>query len=178
MTSDGPRVVMMNGNRQEVAKDTGKLSLLYFDRYTLDVSNDQESLTTRWLEPRERFLGELFRPSQNADDVANYDKLQAEGHQRLVSPLYALGFACIGLVLLITGEYNRRGQARPLLIGAVLVVVIQAFGLGLNNLAARIPALVPLMYLNAILPIGAGIYFLLWPGHPRLFGAAARPAPG
>lgn len=171
-TPDGPRVLMENGNRQEVAKDTGKLSLLYFDRYTLDVSTDQESLENRWLEPRERYLSELFWPSDNPDDVANYYKLRAEGHQRLISPLYALGFTLIGLALLISGEYNRRGQARQLLYGALAVVIIQALGLGLNNLAARVPALVPLMYANALLPVMAGLYVLLWPPRVR-----ARPGP-
>ena len=32
----GPRVLMVNGNRQEVRQDDGRLSLLYFDRYTFD----------------------------------------------------------------------------------------------------------------------------------------------
>ena len=166
-TPEGPRVLMQNGNRQEVAKETGKLSLLYFDRYTLDVSTDQESLENRWLEPRERYLGELFWPSAGADDVANYYKLRAEGHQRLVSPLYALGFTCLGLALLLSGEYNRRGQAQQLLYGALAVVLIQSLGLGLNNLATRVPLLVPLMYANALLPVLAGIYILLWPARTR-----------
>jgi len=166
-TPEGPRVVMVNGNRQEVDKDTGKLSLLYFDRYTLDISNDQESLRSRWHEPRERYLSGLFWPSNDPDDVANYYKLKAEGHQRLISPLYAIGFTCIALALLVSGEYNRRGQARPLLIGTLAVVVIQAAGLGFDNLAAKMPSLVPLMYANAVLPIAGGMYLLLWPRRRR-----------
>ncbi|HLF58636.1 MAG TPA: LPS export ABC transporter permease LptF [Alphaproteobacteria bacterium] len=178
-TAEGPRVIMVNGNRQEVAKDTGKLSLLYFDRYTLDVSSEQEALKNRWLEPRERFLSELFWPTNDPDDVLNYYKLKAEGHQRLISPLYALSFAFIALALLVSGEYNRRGQARPLLIGTLAVVVVQAAGLGLDNLAARMPALVPLMYANALLPILGGWYLLIFPRRARArfgpSGAAAGP---
>jgi len=177
--AEGPRVIMVNGNRQEVAKDTGKLSLLYFDRYTLDVSSEQEALKNRWLEPRERFLSELFWPTNDPDDVLNYYKLKAEGHQRLISPLYALSFAFIALALLVSGEYNRRGQARPLLIGTLAVVVVQAAGLGLDNLAARMPALVPLMYANALLPILGGWYLLIFPRRARArfgpSGAAAGP---
>jgi lipopolysaccharide export system permease protein len=166
-TDEGPRVLMLNGNRQEVDKDTGKLSLLYFERYALDISNDQEALKSRWLEPRERFLGELFNPTDDPDDVANYYKLKAEGHQRLISPLYAPGFVLIALALLLTGEYNRRGQARQLLIATVAVVIVQAAGLGFANIAARMPAAVPLMYANALLPILAGFYLLMWPRRGR-----------
>ncbi|MFZ0693697.1 MAG: LptF/LptG family permease, partial [Alphaproteobacteria bacterium] len=172
-TPDGPRVLMINGNRQEVAKDTGKLSLLYFDRYTLDISNDQQDIDSRWLEPRERYLSELFHPSNDPDDVNNYYKLRAEGHQRLVSPLYALGFTCVALALLLSGEFNRRGQARPLLIGSLIVVILQAGGLGLNNLAATVPSLVPLMYASAVAPILFGLYVLMWPRRWRKHPAPA-----
>ena len=175
-TPDGPRVVMVNGNRQEVAKDSGKLSLLYFDRYTFDVSSEQEKLENRWLEPRERYLNELFWPTKNPDDVLNYYKLKAEGHQRLVSPLYAFGFTFIALAMLVSGEYDRRGQARPLMIGTLAVVVVQAGGFGLENLAARVPSLVPLMYANALLPTFGGAYLLLrppkWRPRPHVSGAA------
>lgn len=165
-TPDGPRVIMVNGNRQEVAKDTGKLSLLYFDRYTLDISNEQQAIDARWLEPRERFLGELFNPSNDPDDVQNYYKLRAEGHQRLASPLYALSFTFVALVMMLSGEFNRRGQARQLLTGTLVVVVFEALSLGLDNIAAKAPALVPLMYLAPLVPIFGGLYLLVWP--PRL----------
>ncbi|MBY0430032.1 MAG: LptF/LptG family permease, partial [Rhodospirillales bacterium] len=35
-TSNGPRVLMVNGSRQEVAGHTGRLSMLYFDTYAID----------------------------------------------------------------------------------------------------------------------------------------------
>jgi lipopolysaccharide export system permease protein len=169
-TADGPRVLMENGNRQEVAKDTGKLSLLYFDRYTLDISSNQGSIESRWLEPRERYLSELFFPTKGIDDVNNYYKLRAEGHQRLVSPLYALGFACIALALLLSGEFDRRGQARAVLTATLAVVLVETAGLGLSNVAAKLPLLVPLMYINAIAPIFIGLYYLLspWRTVPRV----------
>lgn len=176
---DGPRVIMRNGNRQEVSKDTGRLSLLYFDRYTFDISSTREAIESRWLEPRERFLPELFWPSNSLDDVKNYGKLRAEGHQRLVSPLYALSFTCIVLAFLLSGEFNRRGQSRLVLGATLAMIAVQAAGLALNSFAARMPALVPLMYLNASLPIAAGLYYLARPRQrtPRRRLAAAAAAP-
>lgn len=178
-TPEGPRVLMRNGNRQEVSKDNGRLSLLYFDRYTLDVSSTREAIDNRWLEPRERYLDELFWPSSGLDDTKNYGRLRAEGHQRLVSPLYALGFTCIALAFLLSGEFNRRGQSRVVLMAALTVIAVQALGLALNSFAARLPALVPLMYLNAVLPIFVGLSILVSPlrirVRPRFAAEGAGP---
>ncbi len=157
----GPRVVMINGNRQEVEKEDGELSLLYFDRYTLDIGSDRETLKTRWREPRERFLHELFWPSNSPDDVKNFRKLRAEGHQRLISPLLALAFTCIGLAGLLSGDFARRGQVRRVLVVTGLMIFVQAAGLGLQNITVKAPSLVPLMYANAIVPIVGGLFVLL-----------------
>jgi lipopolysaccharide export system permease protein len=166
-TESGPRVVMINGNRQEVAKETGRLSLLYFDRYTVDIGSDRKALQTRWREPRERFLGELFWPAGTPDDINNYYKLRAEGHQRLVAPLYPLSFTCIALAFLLSGQFVRRGQARRVLLGTLSMVVVQAAGLGLHYVTAKAPSLVPLIYVNAIVPILAGLFFLFQSGRQR-----------
>jgi lipopolysaccharide export system permease protein len=169
----GPRVVMINGNRQEVEKEDGELSLLYFDRYTLDVAGDRETLKTRWREPRERFLNELFWPSNSRDDVKNYYKLRAEGHQRLISPLLALAFTCIGLAGLLSGDFVRRGQVQRVLVVTGLMIFVQAAALGLQNIAAKVPSLVPLMYANAIIPIVGGLFVLM---HIRRRYPPPRPA--
>ena len=36
-SDEGPRFVLLNGNRQEIDRERGQLSLLYFDRYALDL---------------------------------------------------------------------------------------------------------------------------------------------
>jgi lipopolysaccharide export system permease protein len=90
MTDEGPRFVMVNGNRQEVDREGGQVSLLYFDQYTLDLGAITAAPGIRWREAGERYLPELFNPGTGPDDVRNFDKLRAEGHRRLVTPFYAL----------------------------------------------------------------------------------------
>ena len=98
VTSDkGPRVLMVNGNRQEVRADDGRLSLLYFDRYTFDLSALNKTEIDLWREPRERFLNELFFPADQAQKIYNYRELRMEGLFRLSSPLLYLAFTAIGL---------------------------------------------------------------------------------
>ncbi len=77
-TDEGPQVIMVNGNRQEVSKDSGALSLLYFDRYVLNVHSVDKTLDKRWREPRERFLDELFFPDMtDGNNRFNAAKLRA-----------------------------------------------------------------------------------------------------
>jgi lipopolysaccharide export system permease protein len=163
-TDEGPQVIMVNGNRQEVSKDSGTLSLLYFDRYVLDVHSVDKTLDKRWREPRERFLDELFFPDMtDGNNQFNAAKLRAEGHQRLTLPIYALTFTVIALAALLSGDYARRGLGKRITTAILLIVAIQGAALGFTNLAARFPWLVPLIYLNALLPLIGGIIVLFRP---------------
>ncbi len=170
-TDEGPQVIMVNGNRQEVSKDSGALSLLYFDRYVLDVHSVDKPLDKRWREPRERFLDELFFPDMtDGNNRFNAAKLRAEGHQRLTLPIYALTFTAIALAALLSGDYARRGLGKRITTAILLIVAIQGAALGFTNLAARFPWLVPLIYLNAMLPLIGGIIVLFRP-KKHTFGA-------
>jgi lipopolysaccharide export system permease protein len=173
-SADGrSRVLMINGNRQMVERNRDQLSLLYFDRYTLDLGTAQQDSGSRWHDAQERFLGELFSPGTTDPDLRNATRFRAEGHQRLASPLLAIAFALIGLAGLLSGEFDRRGQSRRVIVSVGIVVAIQVADLGLVNLAAIVPAAVPLIY---VLPIGTIVgagWFLL---RQRLPYAASAPA--
>ncbi|MBM3540659.1 MAG: LPS export ABC transporter permease LptF [Alphaproteobacteria bacterium] len=170
-TADGPRVLLVQGNRQEVERETGRLSLLYFDRYTLDLSQFTKKLEARWREPQERFIDELFYPPKDQNDVYYASNLRAEGHQRLVAPLYALVYGLMAAAALLSGEFNRRGQARRILAAVAAVAIAQAAQLGLYNLAGKTPFSVPLMYLNALFAGTAAACLLVRPP-PRRKAAA------
>ncbi|MCE2510177.1 MAG: LPS export ABC transporter permease LptF [Alphaproteobacteria bacterium] len=159
-TDTGPKVILINGNRQEVDDATSRLQLLYFDRYTVDLGDLGQAPGYRWREPRERYLPELFFPESSYDDQNNKGKLIAEGHQRLISPFYNLSFLFLALACLLSGDFNRRGQAMRILTAVGLAIAVQFLGVGLNNLAAKMPVTIPLMYLNALLPIAFGYHVL------------------
>ena len=163
-SADGARVVMFKGNRQHVDKKTNKLSVLYFERYTFELDSAKKDAGERYREARERMIGELFDIENDRTlNPKDFGKFRMEGHKRLVSPLFALGFTLIGLACLISGSVNRRGQTRRISLGVAIVVVVQGAALGLENVSARNPDLVPLMYANAILPILGGYVVMLRP---------------
>lgn len=147
VTAEGtPQVIMFSGNRQEVNETTGQLSLVYFDRGSLDLDFLDQTITQRWLDPKERYLPELLSPNNSSSDQFYASELIAEGHQRLATPLYTLAFAMIALVSLLSGDFNRRGQTQRILMAISLVMVTQLGGMGIANWAANIPGLIPIMY--------------------------------
>lgn len=161
MSEAGPRVVMVNGNRQQVEREDGRLSLLYFDRYTVELAQFRENVHTRWRQPRERFLPELLFPSSERRDQKYRNELIAEGHQRLAAPLYSLSFILIALAALLSGEFNRRGRLRRVFVAVACVGVLEGLSLALHDVSTRSLQAIPAMYAAAILPCLASLFVLL-----------------
>src|SRR4029079_11506187 len=107
-TAEGSRIILVNGNRQRYERGSGKLSVLTFERYTLDLAMLRDAPVVRFREAQERFLGELFFPPGDLD-ATNYRNFIVEGHQRLAVPLSIFSFVIIQLACLLPGEFNRRG---------------------------------------------------------------------
>jgi len=160
-TETGPRVIMAKGNRQEVDPKSGRVSLLHFDRYAVEITQLADVPQARWREPKERFLSELLDPPPTLENRRARGELLAEGHHRLVAPLYTLAFVLVGLACLLSGEWNRRGQGNRVIFAILLVALLESLALALHGLAQRSAAAIPLMYLAAAVPVGAGIYVLL-----------------
>jgi len=160
-TDAGPRVLLVDGNRQQVDPKTGTLSMLYFDRYTVDVEQLQASVYSRWRQPKERFLSDLFDPGSSDADQRYRAELIAEGHYRITFPLYTVAFTSIGLASILTGEFSRRGQLKRIVGAVVAVAALQSAQLGINDVTTRNLALVPAMYLLVLGAIAASLALLL-----------------
>ena len=159
---DGPYLSLFKGNRQEMNRDRGKLSLLYFDRHNVDLSDLIDAEGPRWREPRERYIHELFREPQDKNEAAYGNELRAEGHNRLVSPLYSLVMALIALAALLGGEFNRRGRALRMVLAGAIAAAFEGLALGLTYVIVQMPLLTPLPYVNVALWTAATLYVLLY----------------
>jgi lipopolysaccharide export system permease protein len=159
-TPAGSRIIMVNGNRQQFDPDTRKLSLLTFDRYTLDLDSLHDAPVIRFREAQERFLDELFFPAPEIDPALRL-VFSVEAHQRILIPLSTLSFCLIPLVCLLPGEFNRRGQLRRVLLAIAVAFVFQLLDIGVNNLASRSAAAIPLMYATDLVPFILGLAILM-----------------
>lgn len=178
-TNTSPRVLMINGNRQEVRVGTGRLSLLYFDNYTVEFgAGGGGSGEARFRDARERMLMDLLTTTEEELGPTDYRRFRIEAHQRLSSPFYYIGFALIALASLLSGSFNRRGQNMRIMGAVAAMVLLQASALGAANLATANLSLAPLIYLNALLPIAIGWFGMTYrprrrtPGVPAAMAAA------
>ncbi len=169
---DGPRVLMMNGSRQQYELDTGKLNVLSFERYTVELANTKDSRAARGREAEELYFHELFDPVPGSS-------LTSEMHLRLVTPLDAIVFALIPLACLLPGDFNRRGQSRRILAATIAAMFFLVVDLGTKNLASHDASAVPLLYAETLLPILVAGWLLLRDGRwPWLVRAIPAAAPG
>ena len=168
--TDGPRVLMVNGSRQQYELDTGKLAVLSFDRYTLELASGKDASGTRSREAEELYFHELLEPGAPPN-------LVSEMHLRLVTPFDALVFALIPLACLLPGDFNRRGQGRRILVATISAILFEVVDLGTKNLVSHEVAALPLLYFETLLPVGVSAWLLLrdgrWPWLTRPIPAAA-----
>jgi lipopolysaccharide export system permease protein len=147
---NSPRVLLMDGSRQEIDHRTGRLNVLTFGQNELDLVDDKVSAGERLRDMTEMSLRELLNPNvTNPRDVL---KWIAEGHKRLTSPLTAISYAFVALLSVLSGTFRRHGSfLRPLVAIAVMVGLL-AFGLAMGNMAARDNTMLVMIWLHALMP--------------------------
>ncbi|MTJ79816.1 MAG: LPS export ABC transporter permease LptF [Telmatospirillum sp.] len=177
-----PKVLMINGTREQVTRESHRLSLLYFDNYAMEFIDSSDPGEERARDARERSTSELFSVTEDQVGPTAFRQFRVEGHQRLASPLYHFSFAFVAAACLLSGWFNRRGQADRVILAIALMIAIQAMALGVSNLATRNLAFIPLVYLAPCLPAIAGAWVLLRPSLLRpsqlRAGPSSRPSAG
>ena len=104
-----------------------------------------------------------FREASDSLAPRKVARMHAEAHQRLVSPIAALGYTLVALAFLLTGGFDKRGQIERIAAAVGAIVILQAAALGAMNLASRALIFVPLMYAVGLLPIAVGLYMIAAP---------------
>ena len=157
-TSKGPRVILVNGIRQEIDKQNHQFSSLSFKRYSVDLGYNKTQ-KEKSEDAREKTTWELLNSNQDKSlsegDVRHYI---VTGHKRLLNPFYNLLFAIIGCLGLVIGNFNRRGQTKIISLSILSMVILQSLSLTLENLAAKNLGFLIGMYLNFLLPLAIVSY--------------------
>lgn len=166
----GPMFELIDGNRQEMDTEKGSLSLLYFDRYLLELDGFIETPGVRIREARERYLPELFFPKNVPEIMVN--QLKAEGHHRLIWPAYNMLFTLLALAALLPGQFNRRGQWKRILTASAIAVFAIIIGMMQVNIMARSPLTIPAAYILAILVLTV-LYYLIIHDSPKMKSVAS-----
>lgn len=172
-TDNGPKIIMVNGARQAINTDDNQFTSVAFERYSVDFGM-KETSSRKAAGVREKTLSELLNarsiPGLSEKEVNRY---LVEGNRRLLNPFYNLLFALLGCTGLLVGNFNRRGQAKIISASIVAMVIIQALDLSFGNLAVKHISLLPLVYINLILPLLVCFYLLRF-YNPAIFRRKKR----
>lgn len=142
-TPSGPRFMMENGNRQEM-KD-GKLSLLNYESYTLDISLYTNENDTRPRDASELFLADLVKDDPSVSPQERVKRL-SELHQRLIWPAYIITLALLALAVMLSGQFNRRGGWKRIASMVVFGSCLLFSSATLSNFVAKYPDFTLLLY--------------------------------
>ncbi|MBP3546182.1 MAG: LPS export ABC transporter permease LptF [Alphaproteobacteria bacterium] len=161
-TEQGPRIVLINGIRQEVNNQTSQFSSLSFDRYSVDFGASQNK-RRKAASARSKTLTELLNASSNPNlSPAEARRYIVEGNRRLLNPFYNFVMSLLACVGLLVGNFNRRGQGKIISFSILLMVMIQANDLIFGNLSTKNLYFLSLFYANIILPTIFGFWFLFF----------------
>ena len=162
---NAPRVLLFNGTREEIDKQTGRLDMLSFRQNTIDLAQKSTGTGERYHDTAEMTVSELLHPTPPFF-TRDIPKMIVEAHKRLSCPLTAGSLALVALVSVLTGSFRRYGGVLRPMAAVGVVMLLLASQLAIGNLAARHLFLLPLIWVEAIAP---GLV-CLW----LLFGEALR----
>lgn len=157
---NGQQVMVYDGSRQEYNPETGALSRLDFDRYSLDLP-ESGPVRQRWREPDERTLDELIYPDEEVRADKNLlHEFRIEAHRRFVSPFLAMTFTMVALCCLLIGPSDRRGLSRRIMVAALSIIVLQGLYLAAYNVAKGNNVGLLMLYGTAFLPLAIAAFLL------------------
>jgi lipopolysaccharide export system permease protein len=146
----GPRVLLIDGSRQEIDHQTGRLDTLTFKQNEVDLADATKDDSTRTLDMSEVPISDLFNPHPALE--RDRGKWIAEGYKRVTAPLTTMSYAMVGLLSALGGQFRRHGNVlRPTLAIGTMVLLL-ALGLAFGTVAARDNRLIFLLWAQAILP--------------------------
>ena len=155
---DGFFLDVLNGF-QETENSDGHPEILYFDSYSMDLTNYNKDNALRPLEPEERNVYDLLFPSET-EPLDKKSRFRTEGHHRLVWPLLSLTVSFLALASLLSGQFDRRGQWHRICVSAVASMCVIALDFAFKNISVTHPVFLIGLYLNAIVPIIIATYIL------------------
>lgn len=142
-----PVLVMRHGSNQQFSRD-GVLNYLSFDEYALELKPFLNPNDTINYKTSDRYLHELFFPDLSQPrEAKNRDKMLAEGHFRLSSPLYNLAFMAIALAAVIGSDFSRMGYGRRIAVASGAAAVARIIGFAVQAASEDTPGLNVLQYL-------------------------------
>ena len=165
----GPKLVMIDGMSQTLARGTGRLSVTHFSDFTRDLSGmvgdgARDARTVNELSTADLLAATPALLSETASTRAQF---LSEAHDRFAQPVLAVAAALIGFSALVLGAFSRFGLWRQILVAIVMLILMQLVANAATSASLRNPDMWPLVYLAPVLGIALGVATLALSQRPR-----------
>lgn len=158
----GPRILFINGVRQEINKKTFKFNVLSFTRYSAEFNSGSSTRRKNQTIREKSFKELIFAAHDKTLSQPEVRKFVVEGHRRILYPLFNIVLALIACTGLLISNFNRRGQTKIIAIEIICMILVTGNDLAITNLAGRSLYFLPVLYLNCLLPLLICLYLLLF----------------
>jgi len=161
-TNAGPKIIMVNGTRQEVNNVNNQYSHLEFKRYAVDFGTVKSKKNNRIPKARERDLSELLTLTvEDGVPAKLINRYKVEAHKRLTNPIYNLIYVLVAIIGLLVSAFNRRGQTKIVSLTVLTMILLQSIQLSGYSMVKNNVDLIPVIYSNTIVPLILGYYLLI-----------------
>ncbi|HQT60255.1 MAG TPA: LPS export ABC transporter permease LptF [Acidiphilium sp.] len=160
-SADGPAVLLRDGSREQLDPKTGQLNILSFDRNLISLAKPRGGTVHLAPKTSEATMAQLLHPDamQIAPEVRR--RWREEAWRRIASPFAVLSYAVLALLAVLRSPFRRQGGTAALVAAVFGVMGLVAVELGVETLAARQNALIPLIFVVTLGPALAGLGLLL-----------------
>ncbi len=159
---DGKPVLLLRQGTNQELDSRGVLNALIFDSYALELAPFLGPEQAIHYKIADRYLHELLFPDLSQWwEEANRERMIAEAHYRLSSPLYNFTFMLLAFWAVIGGPFTRMGYVRRVGRAAFAAAIVRILGFGAQAAADSSVWVNLLQYLVPIVPavIAAAILF-------------------
>jgi lipopolysaccharide export system permease protein len=122
-----PKLVMVDGSTQTIARKDGRLAVTRFSDFTLDLAElvsvgggAQVALNAL---PTQDLLA--VSPEAMAATGASEAQMLEEGHSRLAGPVLSVAAPLLGFAALMLGSFSRFGLWRQMALAVLLLIAVQ-----------------------------------------------------
>jgi lipopolysaccharide export system permease protein len=161
-SDNGSFLVLEDGNLQRFEIGKREPALVAFGRYGFDMSKFSNQGRDVTLGIRERYLWELFSPSED-DPVYQQvpGQFRSELHDRIMAPIYPFAFAALTFAFL--GAPRTTRQSRNFSIGGSVIAVfgLRMAGFACSVMAVKSPVAPVIQYAMLFAAIGIGLWMII-----------------
>ncbi|MSU89876.1 LptF/LptG family permease [Rhodobacteraceae bacterium 2CG4] len=172
---DVARLIMSRGAALSYSPENRLLGRVQFDDFTYDLSDLIADVPETPQRAGALWTWQLIAPDAEVRALRRFNRgyFLAAGHERIVFGVHAFLLPILGLAVMLTGGYRRRGFGKRILAAVAAGVALIVAGMGAKSMVIGAPAAWPVSYAPAAAATLLSLVLFRSASRPRRLATAA-----